>query len=341
MADAVVVDSWDGQRVRLSQVTGALAELRNRTAERSTTRTAVMTLVVVVPDDDAASAATAAIHALGGHHPARILVLQPHPDQVAVLDACAALYSTSGGVPTAPTSGSDGPSSTTHPVNFEEISLLVGGQAALHLDSLVDTFTLADLPVTVWYPNAVPVAADPLLSVADAVIVDTEAGPGTEDLLGLLQLSRRRAVVDLSWVRLAPWRELLAGLFDGPDARRYLGGVAGAQVRGSKGARTLLSGWLAAQLRLRPDQIRSEPGPTPAVTLTCATDGETATFDVAKVSGRPAIWAAATLAGDPSGRQVLGLADDPLASSLGDALTHLRVDAVWQRALSAAASLSV
>jgi hypothetical protein len=34
------------------------------------------------------------------------------------------------------------------------------------------------------------------------------------------------------------------------------------------------------------------------------------------------------------------LAEDPLATSLADALTHLEPDAIWERALSTATSLS-
>ena len=35
------------------------------------------------------------------------------------------------------------------------------------------------------------------------------------------------------------------------------------------------------------------------------------------------------------------LADDPLATSLADGLTHLEPDTIWERALSAATVLSV
>jgi hypothetical protein len=39
--------------------------------------------------------------------------------------------------------------------------------------------------------------------------------------------------------------------------------------------------------------------------------------------------------------QAIPLADDPLATSLAEALTHLQPDAVWERALSAASGFAV
>src|SRR3546814_18281460 len=43
------------------------------------------------------------------------------------------------------------------------------------------------------------------------------------DALGaLVSLCDRKAVVDLSWTRLRPWRLLLAGLFEGPAFRPFV-----------------------------------------------------------------------------------------------------------------------
>jgi hypothetical protein len=158
VANAVAVDTWDAQGVRLSDIVAALADLRHQSVGKNAARTAVMTLVAVVPADEQAYAATRALRALGRHHPARIVLLRPDPDQVATLDGRAALYAVD----------ADG-----HQVNFEEVTLVVGGQAANHLDSLVEAFTLSDLPVPVWYAGDVPQPTDPLLSVATTVLIDS------------------------------------------------------------------------------------------------------------------------------------------------------------------------
>ena len=199
MANPVEVDCWDAQGVRLTDIVEALADLRHQAISKNAIRTAVMTLVAVMPADEQAYAAIRALRFLGRHHPARIVLLRPDPDQVATLDGRAALFAVE---------------VEGHQVNFEEVTLMVGGQAANHLDSLVETFTLADLPVPVWYVGDVPDPADPLLSVATTVLIDSRDAAGSGQLRALLELARRRTVVDLSWIRLGPWRELLSGLFE-------------------------------------------------------------------------------------------------------------------------------
>ncbi len=329
MANAVAVDTWDARGVRLSDVVAALDDLRHQSMGKAAIRTAVMTLVAVIPADEQAYAATRALRALGRHHPARIVLLRPDPDQVATLDARAALYAVE----------ADG-----HQVNFEEITLLVAGQAAKHLDSLVEAFTLSDLPVPVWYAGAVPDPTDPLLTVATAVIVDSRDAAGSGQLRSVLELARRRTVVDLSWIRLAPWRELLAGLFDPPAHRTWLPSVESVEVSGKAGPRQLLGGWLAAQLRLLPHQVRLVDARHVEIRVVCSRGGRTATFEVSRGERERTVTARAVIPGEtgrPGGPQVIPLAEDPLATSLADALTHLQPDVIWERALSAATSLAV
>jgi glucose-6-phosphate dehydrogenase assembly protein OpcA len=323
VADAVAVDTWDGQGVRVGEVVNALTDLRHQAGERNTARTAVMTLIAVAPADDQAYGATRALRALGGHHPARILILRPDPYQVATLDARAALYAVN----------ADG-----HLINFEEVTLWVCGQAAMHLDSLVEAFTLSDLPVALWYVNSVPEPTDPLLTVASAVLLDSRDAEG--QLRGLLELARRRTVVDLSWARLAPWRELLAGLFDPPDARAWLDGVTEVEVQGKTGPRHLLGGWLASQLDLRPNQVFLTDGRHVEVRVLCRHGSDTALFEVQRGDQHRTVSAQATLPSGTTPRQSIALAEDPLPTALATALTRLKPDVIWERALSSATNLS-
>ena len=323
MADAVAVDTWDGQGVRVGEVVDALTDLRHQSGERNTARTAVMTLIAVAPADDQAYSATRALRALGGHHPARILILRPDPYQVAALDARAALYAVN----------ADG-----HLINFEEVTLWVCGQAAMHLDSLVEAFTLSDLPVALWYVNSVPEPADPLLTVASAVLLDSRDAEG--QLRGLLELARRRTVVDLSWARLAPWRELLAGLFDPPEARAWLDGVSEVEVHGKTGPRHLLGGWLASQLDLRPNQVVLTDGRHVEVRVLCRHGSDTAEFEVQRGDQHRTVSAQAILPSGTTPRQSIALAEDPLPTALATALTRLKPDVIWEKALSSATNLS-
>ena len=326
MADAVAVDSWSGEGVRLSDVVGALGDLRDQSSGYSASaRTAVMTLVGVTTTDEDAYRATGALRVLAGHHPSRIVLIRSDPDHVASLGARATLYALD---------------TEHHRVNFEELVLEVGGQAANHLDSLVEAFTLSDLPVAVWYVNSIPVATDPLLSVASAILIDSRDAPDPGQLRSLLQLARRRTLVDLSWSRLAPWRELLAGLFEPAPQRVWLDSVISAEISGKVGPRRLLGGWLTAQTGLAPRSIALADQRHVSLRLTASRDGEEAVFSVERVEGQRLVAAEAVVPGEPGLRLSSRLPEDPLATSLANALTHLRPDPVWERALSSATALT-
>ncbi len=329
MAEAVAVDTWDAEGVLLTDVASALADLRHQSIGRTPIRTAVMTLVAVIPGDEQAYSASRALRALGRHHPARIVLLRPDPDRVASLDGRAALYATE----------ADG-----HHLYFEEVTLMVGGQAANHLDSVVEPFTLADLPVPVWYASDIPDPSDPLLSVGTAVIVDSRDAADTVHLRSLLELARRRTVVDLSWIRLRPWRELLADLFSPPARRVWLQSVERVEVTGKVGPRQLLGGWLVSQLRLLPDQVALVDAQHVEIRLVCRRNGQTATFEVVRGRPRRTVEARAEVPGETASMAAgaaIPLAENPLATSLAEGLTHLEPDVIWERALSAATWLAV
>lgn len=321
MANAVAVDHWSAEGIRLSSLIGALGELRDSSGLGSSARTAVMTLVAVAPTDEDAYGATGVLRGLAGHHPARIVLLRPDPDSVAALNARATLYAIE---------------SDHHRVNFEEVVLEVGGQAANHLDSLVEAFTLSDLPVAVWYVNSIPQTSDPLLSVATAALVDSRDAPDPVQLRSLLQLARRRTLVDLSWLRLAPVRELLAALFDPPATRAALESVQSVHVAGKPGPRRLLGGWIAAQTGVHPRHVTLSDARHVSIQLVCGMGSGTASFSVERAEGQRLLVAEAA---GPARRAVhltATVPDDSLASSLSQALTNLAPDAVWERALSSA-----
>jgi glucose-6-phosphate dehydrogenase assembly protein OpcA len=260
-----------------------------------------------------------------------MVVLRPDPDSTPAIDARACLWRAQ------PAGDQD------HPVFFEEVRLRVGGQAASHLASIVAPFVLADLPLVMWFPDMVPDPADPLLRLASAIVVDTRAVGA--DAIGhtyrtLLELANHQPVVDLSWVRLQPWRELLAGLFEPEHNREFLAGVRMAAVRGKPGPRHMLGGWLQSQLDLRARELVLEDARHVAITIQAQYQGENGTFEVTRDDDTRAVWAQATLSGGVSHRQALPLPDDSLTSALSAAISNLRADRVWERALAAAAALA-
>lgn len=325
-AEPVELDHWTGDGVRLSDVLDALGTLRDQsTGQQSSARTAVMTLVAVAPADDQAYAATGTLRRLAGHHPSRIVIVRPDPDSVAHLNGRTALYALDPGHAGA---------------CFEEVHLDVCGQAANHLDSLVEAFTLSDLPVVVWYVNSIPDSSDPLLSVATAILIDSRDAPDPGQMRSLLQLARRRTLVDLSWSRLRPWRELLAGLFDPPENRAWLDHLERVEVSGKPGPRRLLGGWLAAQTGVSPRRVVLNDTRHVTIRLVAGGDTGTATFTVERVDAQRLVVAEADVPGAPTRRSAILLPDDSLAGSLAHALTHLEPDPVWETALSTATAIA-
>ena len=106
------------------------------------------------------------------------------------------------------------------------------------------------------------VPGDPLLDVADRLVVDSRAADegGSDVLARAAVLARRLPVTDLSWIRMAPWRSLLAGLFEGPVNRPFLDGIDRVEVAGNRGPRQLLGGWLLRRLALTPARVELKPG---------------------------------------------------------------------------------
>ena len=222
----------------------------------------------------------------------------------------------------------------------EELTLRVRGPVLDHLDSLIEPLTLPDLPVVVWLVSRLVHPSDALLAAADAVLVDTKEAGGEEMLPGLADLIRRYTVIDLSWVRLRPWRELLAALFDPAPRRPFLPGVQRADVIGKPGPRHLLGGWLVSRLGLPRSCVNLQDASHMALRLVAEHDGAVGTFTVERVEDKRLLRATASVEGGPSRQDHRqdhrSLPDDALSWSLAECLTHLERDRAYEQAQQAA-----
>ncbi|HVF31559.1 MAG TPA: glucose-6-phosphate dehydrogenase assembly protein OpcA, partial [Acidimicrobiales bacterium] len=294
MAEPVSVTTlsvWSEDSVRLETVLDALEELR-RPEPMPATRTSVLTLCIVGADDARVARARAAVHELGGRHPARVLHL--------VLDPAAAQ-----GPP-----GIDarirllGGESGGQELWFEDVELVVHGPATAHLDSILEPLTLADLPVIAWFVDAPPSPDDPILGAADVLLVDSRELGGLECFDTLSALVRGHPVVDLSWVRLRPWRELLAGLFEGPDFGPFVHAVRRVTVAGRTGPRHLIGGWLLDRLGLPRSALHLDQADHVSIRLHAErSDGRTARFEAVRGDERR-VEARADVAGGPTSAAV-------------------------------------
>ncbi|MGH9284056.1 MAG: glucose-6-phosphate dehydrogenase assembly protein OpcA [Acidimicrobiales bacterium] len=326
MSPTTTLGRWEGTGVRMRDVLGALDGLRR--AERHwATRTSVLTLVLVTQDPGAGRQARDAVHELGSRHPARsvLLVADPAGDAGHGLDAEVCLAGGQAG---------------SRAVWFEDVTLTVRGPLANHLDSLIEPLTLPDLTVVAWYVDGLPAPGDPLVGAADVVMVDARRFGGTACFPVLDALARRRPVVDLSWARLRPWRELLAGLFDGRDARPFIAGVEAAEVEGRSGPRHLLGGWLADRLGLAPLGLRMATAEHVSVRLRCHHAGRVGHFAVERRGDTRAVRARASIEGGVELEQAIVLPELTPAWGLADAFSHLQRDPVYEGALRAAVAVA-
>ena len=318
------IGTWQADSVSVGQVEEALSDLR-RHEERAAVRTSVLTLVVVVKNDDQAEETLEVVRHLGVRHPSRTLVLVLCEGEDSRLDASAAVHVVE----------RDG-----RAVCVEDVVLWVRGRARHHLDSLVEPFTLPDLPVAVWLPEALPSTGDPLLESADRVIIDSRvAGSDAESLARLSALTRKVAVTDLSWSRLKPWRNLLASLFEGRVYRPFLAGVQRVEVVGHFGPRHLMAGWLMSRLDLSRPHVHLAEAEHVSIKLVCSSEGRGGRFDVERKDSERVIEAAVDIDDGPSYRQVLQIGEDWPSRSLADALTRMGHDEVYEQALRAALGL--
>jgi glucose-6-phosphate dehydrogenase assembly protein OpcA len=288
-------------------------------------RTSVLTFVVVIDDRDQAPTILDVVRDLGGQHPSRAVVLVLGVDESSRgVDAHAALHVAERG---------------GHAVCFEELVLEVRGRARYHLDSVVEPFTLPDLPVAVWSPFHLPSPGDPLLAVADRVIIDSRFLPETEDFFfKVASLARRFPVTDMSWIRLAPWRTLLASLFDGVG-HAFLRGVHRAEVSGNFGPRYLLGGWLAACLGLPASAVALSAERHVRVRLSATAAGREGCFAVERRGDERVVHASTDVPGLLVHEQVLQLAEQSRSTVLAEALAHMGRDLVYERALFGALDL--
>jgi len=317
--------SWRGEGVRVGEILDALAELR-RSEPKAATRTSVVNLVMVAGDEEEAERACAAMHRLETGHPGRTVVLVRDAGATeAGLDAEVSLHGAEAG---------------GHAVWSEDVRLRVKGALADHLYSLVEPLTLPDVPVAVWFLTRLPRPSDPVLAAAGFVIVDTREAAEDGSLAALTALAEHHHVMDLSWIRLQPWRELLGNLFEVRPFRPFVDGVRDVTISGKPGPRQLMAGWLSARLGLPASAVTLSDARHLTVCLTCDHEGTTGTFTVDRVAGERLVRSKAEVPGLPPYEDRLVLHDDSLPWSLGKALTRLEPHPSYGPSLRSAVSFA-
>lgn len=323
--------SWSGHNTDVDSILKAVDKIRQDEL-RAATRTSVATLIIVNRTTDELDIAETVIDHLGERHPARLITLLAPFGAGELDDRLDADVTLHAGM------------AEGHEIWSDEIRIRVSGGPARHLASLLRPLQLSDLPVVVWYVSGIPDGGDPLLKLANAVIVDSksaiDAGEGEESMhraFGeIAALTRKNIVIDLSWERLRPWRKLLAAQFDGAVYRPFIQGVHRIEVTGKLGPRTLLAGWLGSRLSIERDMMHLYDGRHVSLKLYSNVNGTEGEFCVERVAGEYLIKASVHIDNGPEHEEIVGLPGGALPLSLSSALRRLERDRTYEQSIKLA-----
>jgi glucose-6-phosphate dehydrogenase assembly protein OpcA len=229
---------WRAQDTTPGDVEAALRRLLSEVHARDDANvpSRVLNFVCIVDRAYAGEAANR-LRRVGRFHPSRTIMLAVSPGRT-TLDAVATV--------TTPESAGGAPA-----IAHETVVLECGPEHVAHADTVVDPLVVSDLPTAVWSPHGHDEGVEALRSLAQIVLLDSadEAEPA-DALERVRDLSSEVYVVDLAWLRSAPWRERIAAAF---DARRRpeLARLSEVTVRhhvDSRISALLLAGWLGSRL---------------------------------------------------------------------------------------------
>ncbi len=190
-------------------------------------RAITLNLIVVAPDADGVEAAVQALEHVGPSHPLRAIVATPTEGELRASVASSCWVGAS-----------------ERQVCSERVVVEAGAKA---LPSAVTSLLVPDLPVFLWWQGEFggDGLAEQLSRLASRVVVDS----GECGLDGVAAARRMGgSVADLAWAALMPWRDAVAGLFDGPSEVKALERIQAVDVRGPENEARLMAGWLRSAL---------------------------------------------------------------------------------------------
>jgi glucose-6-phosphate dehydrogenase assembly protein OpcA len=246
MATTSVDDTvWGERGTTPDAIEAALRELlgerskANRDAEDGGLVPARVLNMVVFVESEYSGEIANRLRGVGRYHASRTIVLSYEREREE-LNARVSIAS----------EGNRGPG---EPALLRETAIVQIGER--HLDDLTtiaDPLVISDLPTLLWSPHRHPEAADALLELAQATLIDSIEEPiWSQAIERACALSERVYVVDLAWLRSTPWRERVAATFDPRGMRPELESLKRLEIRhhpDSTVAAMLFAGWLASRL---------------------------------------------------------------------------------------------
>lgn len=147
---------------------------------------------------------------------------------------------------------------------FETITFWTDQSSAGVLSSVVSPLLVSELPTFLWWPSGEfsgDAVFEDLAQIADRLVFDSARlgndAHAVADYRTLVDEPTDPTVGDFTWLRLAPWRQLVAQFFDPKETRSSLEhidtvSIAYAQERQDRGsgfaAALMICGWLGSRL---------------------------------------------------------------------------------------------
>jgi glucose-6-phosphate dehydrogenase assembly protein OpcA len=240
---------WSEQGTTPDAIEAALrALLAERHAESDSFVPARVLNMIVFVEDAWSGEIANRLRRVGRYHASRLLVLSYEPGRER-LDARATIAS------------DEDPAPGELALLRETVIVQLGDRHMDDLLTIADPLVVTDLPTLLWSPHGHPEAADALLGLAQATLLDSIEEPMWSAAIDrACALSELLYVVDLAWLRSTPWRERVAATFDPTELRPDLNLLDAVTVRhhpDSTVAALLLVGWLASRLgwELEPSRV--------------------------------------------------------------------------------------
>lgn len=238
---------WAEQSTSPSAVEEALRQLlRERYARDDSFAPARVLNMVVICEQDWRGEVANRLEGVAHHSPSRTILCAVEPGRKS-MDAWVAVA--------APDEVDGGSIALGH----EHVELDIGPGHLANLDTIVDPLIVSDLATLVWAPHGHDEALESLRHLGQVALVDSVQEASVDEAVAKARrLSDSYYVVDLAWVRTAPWRERIAMTFDPPPMRPELGKISGVRVRHhpeSAAAGLLFVGWLASRLGWKPNTL--------------------------------------------------------------------------------------
>jgi len=241
--------TWTAEGASVDEVEAALRELLHRAHEQDehVVPARVLNMIAFVDQKRSTEVMTRLRH-VGRYSASRLLILALRPD----LDELRARLQI------APETGAPQQDADETALVREVVRIELGDRHLPDIQTIAAPLVVTDLPTLLWSPHGHRAETEPLLALAQSVLVDSvDDHDAAAGLAQAIELAGEAYVVDLAWLRSTPWRERLAGAFD--RRRDELTRISSVQVRhhpDSTAAAALALGWLASRLGWREGRLQ-------------------------------------------------------------------------------------